>query len=115
MSSVPLWEIKRRLDDFGVSYAAIEGDRPALEQLLLEQYTYEEDESDDGGGGDHDEGGGGDEGGGERRGWAVWLTSWSGTAAITAVLMAARFAPALARYAMSADEESEEYNSAALD
>ena len=44
MSSVPLWEIKRRLDDFGVSYAAIEGDRPALEQLLLEQYTYEEDE-----------------------------------------------------------------------
>ena len=55
------------------------------------------------------------EGGGERRGWAVWLTSWSGTAAITAVLMAARFAPALARYAMSADEESDEYNSAALD
>ena len=46
MSSVPLWEIKRRLDDFGVSYAAIEGDRPALEQLLLEQYTYEEDASD---------------------------------------------------------------------
>ena len=115
VSSVPLWEIKRRLDDFGVSYAAIEGDRPALEQLLLEQYTYEEDEYEGTYYEEDQHEGGGDEGGGERRGWAVWLTSWSGTAAITAVLMAARFAPALARYAMSADEESEEYNSAALD
>ena len=98
-----------------MSYAAIEGDRPALEQLLLEQYTYEEDEYEGTYYEEDQHEGGGDEGGGERRGWAVWLTSWSGTAAITAVLMAARFAPALARYAMSADEESDEYNSAALD
>ena len=110
MSSVPLGDqaAARRL--WG-ELRGDRGDRPALDSFL-QQYTYEEDEYEGTYEEDQDEGGGG-EGGGERRGWAVWLTSWS-TAAITAVLMAARFA-ALARYAMSADEESDEYNSAALD
>jgi len=35
---MPLWEIKRRLDEMSVEYNDIDADRPALERRLMEQY-----------------------------------------------------------------------------
>lgn len=35
---MPLWEIKRRLDDMGVAYSDVANDRPALESRLMQQY-----------------------------------------------------------------------------
>ena len=38
---MPLWEIKRRLDEMAVDYDDIESDRPALEDRLMAQYSFD--------------------------------------------------------------------------
>ena len=79
MSSVPLWEIKRRLDEMSVEYNDIDADRPALERRLMEQYGSSGSKDrrrrvDDGF--DDDELDGYGDGGGGAGGWLGGLFSW---------------------------------------
>lgn len=76
---MPLWEIKRRLDEMSVEYNDIDADRPALERRLMAQYSssgsYDRRRRDDDGFDDEELDAYGD-GEGSAGGWIGGLFSW---------------------------------------